>query len=148
MAISSVHIRHIARASWLIRRDYGFYRHTLGTVSVGRSLLQQKETSSVSIPRRMSHLYFSTTATGTPPQDENNLVDKRISQIQMNPKSLGQHILPGDYVIRTNPKTGKERKVFTDRAFGYFWMMKVRKEKKEWFLLSIFSATRATSYEL
>lgn len=50
--------------------------------------------------------------------------DKRIHDIRMNPKSISSQILPGDYIFKKDERTGKERKVLVDRAYGYFWMMK------------------------
>ena len=53
-------------------------------------------------------------------------MDKRHHGIMMNPNGLSRTILPGDFVIKTNEKTGSKRKVYADRALGYFWMIKVR----------------------
>jgi len=51
---------------------------------------------------------------------------KRHIGIIVNEKGIGNFILPGDYVIKTDPRTCTERKVRTERSFGYFWMLKVR----------------------
>lgn len=42
----------------------------------------------------------------------------------MHPEGHGRNILPGNYVIKTHPKTGVEKKVFLDHALGYFWAIK------------------------
>ena len=52
-------------------------------------------------------------------------LDKRHHGIMMNPNGLSRTILPGNFVIKTNEKTGSKRKVHADRALGYFWMIKV-----------------------
>jgi hypothetical protein len=44
----------------------------------------------------------------------------------MHPEGHGQHILPGNFVIKKHPKTVAERKVFLEHALGYFWAFKVR----------------------
>ena len=43
----------------------------------------------------------------------------------MHPDGHGQHILPQNFVIKTNPKTGAEKKVLLEHALGYFWALKV-----------------------
>ena len=53
------------------------------------------------------------------------LMKKRHSGIVMNSKGLGHLILPGEFVIKTNQKTGSKKKVFAERSLGYFWMLKV-----------------------
>mmetsp|Transcript_43796 Transcript_43796/g.133280 ORF Transcript_43796/g.133280 Transcript_43796/m.133280 type:complete len:276 (-) Transcript_43796:162-989(-) len=43
----------------------------------------------------------------------------------MDPTSLSRLILPGGHsVLRTNARTGEKRRVFAERALGYFWMLK------------------------
>ena len=53
------------------------------------------------------------------------LVAQRNKHIIMHPEGHGQHILPGNYVIKKNEKTGAEKKVFLEHALGYFWAIKV-----------------------
>ena len=43
----------------------------------------------------------------------------------MNPDGIGQQILPGNFVIKKNPKTGAEKKVILEHALGFFWAFKV-----------------------
>jgi len=42
----------------------------------------------------------------------------------MHPDGHGKHILPGDFVLKKNPRTGVERKVLLEHALGYFWAVK------------------------
>ena len=50
--------------------------------------------------------------------------DKRIRDIQVNPKGIGSKIKPGDLVDKLYEKTGNVRTLPTSLAFGYFWMIK------------------------
>jgi hypothetical protein len=51
---------------------------------------------------------------------------RRIKSIVMHPDSTGKDILPGNYVIKVNERTGAERKVILEHEMGYFWALKVR----------------------
>ena len=53
------------------------------------------------------------------------LKSRRNKNIIMHPKGYGQHIIPGNFVVKKHPKTGEERKVFLEHALGYFWALKV-----------------------
>ena len=53
-------------------------------------------------------------------------LSRRNKNIRLHPEGHGQHILPGNFVIKKHPKTGAERKVFLEHALGYFWAFKVR----------------------
>jgi hypothetical protein len=55
------------------------------------------------------------------------LIARRNKNILMHPLGHGQHILPGNFVVKKNPKTGAEKKVMLEHALGYFWAFKVRK---------------------
>jgi hypothetical protein len=50
---------------------------------------------------------------------------RRIKSIRMHPDSTGKDILPGNYVIKVNERTGVERKVILEHEMGYFWALKV-----------------------
>lgn len=52
------------------------------------------------------------------------LIAQRNKNIIMHPEGHGQKILPGNYVIKRNPTTGAEKKVFLEHALGYFWAIK------------------------
>ncbi|KAL3766403.1 hypothetical protein ACHAWO_008067 [Cyclotella atomus] len=49
---------------------------------------------------------------------------RRIKSIRMHPDSTGKDILPGNYVIKVNERTGVERKVILEHEMGYFWALK------------------------
>ncbi|KAL7467841.1 hypothetical protein ACHAXS_012114 [Conticribra weissflogii] len=49
---------------------------------------------------------------------------RRNKNIVMHPEGLGKNILPGDFVLKKNPRTGVERKVLLEHALGYFWAVK------------------------
>lgn len=53
------------------------------------------------------------------------LIAQRNKSIIMHPEGHGQKILPGNYVIKKNERTGAEKKVFLEHALGYFWAIKV-----------------------
>jgi hypothetical protein len=55
------------------------------------------------------------------------LVARRNRHVVMNPLGHGHRILPGNYVVKVDPKTGIEKKVMLEHALGYFWAFKVRK---------------------
>ena len=55
------------------------------------------------------------------------LIARRNKNIVMHPLGHGQHILPGNFVLKKNPQTGAEKKVMLEHALGYFWAFKVRK---------------------
>jgi len=44
--------------------------------------------------------------------------------IVMNPEGYSRLILPGNYAMKTNPRTGVQRKIFAERVLGFFWMIK------------------------
>ncbi|KAL7550340.1 hypothetical protein ACHAWF_013588 [Thalassiosira exigua] len=52
------------------------------------------------------------------------LIARRNKSIVMHPDGHGRRILPGNFVIKKNEKTGEERKVHLEHAFGYFWGIK------------------------
>lgn len=54
------------------------------------------------------------------------LIAQRNKNIIMHPEGHGQKILPGNFVVKRDPKTGAERKVLMEHALGYFWAFKVR----------------------
>jgi len=51
-------------------------------------------------------------------------MQKRHQGIEMNSDGLSQFILPGEYVVKTNQKTGSKKMVSIERSLGYFWYMK------------------------
>mmetsp|Transcript_21405 Transcript_21405/g.44810 ORF Transcript_21405/g.44810 Transcript_21405/m.44810 type:complete len:349 (-) Transcript_21405:87-1133(-) len=53
-----------------------------------------------------------------------DLKARRNKNIIMHPDGHGKHILPGDFVLKKNPRTGVERKVLLEHALGYFWAVK------------------------
>ena len=55
------------------------------------------------------------------------LIARRNKNIVMHPLGHGQHILPGNFIVKKNPQTGAEKKVMLEHALGYFWALKVRK---------------------
>jgi ATPase complex subunit ATP10 len=54
------------------------------------------------------------------------LFSTRIKDIQMNPKGLGNKILPGNVVVKK--VRDEERHILAERAMGNFWMMKDLRE--------------------
>ena len=54
------------------------------------------------------------------------LIKKRHGGILMNSEGSSKLILPGNYVTKTNKKTGLKKKVPVERELGHFWMLKVR----------------------
>lgn len=54
------------------------------------------------------------------------LLTQRNKSIIMHPEGHGQHILPGNFVVKKNERTGAEKKVILEHALGYFWAFKVR----------------------
>lgn len=52
------------------------------------------------------------------------LIAQRNKNIIMHPEGHGKNILPGNFVIKKDPKTGAEKKVMLEFALGYFWAMK------------------------
>ena len=56
-------------------------------------------------------------------------MQKRHQGIEMNSDGLSQFILPGEYVVKTNQKTGDKKMVSIERSLGYFWYMKVCEQK-------------------
>ena len=53
------------------------------------------------------------------------LMQNRHEGIEMNTKGISQHVLPGEYIVKTNPKTGDKKMVGLERSMGYFWDLKV-----------------------
>ena len=51
---------------------------------------------------------------------------RRNKNIHMHPAGTGKDILPGNYVIKVNERTGVERKVILEHEKGYFWALRVR----------------------
>jgi hypothetical protein len=60
-------------------------------------------------------------------EEYEELIARRNKTILMHPLGHGQHILPGNFVVKKHPKTGAEKKVMLEHALGYFWAFKVRK---------------------
>ena len=54
-------------------------------------------------------------------------IARRNKNIVMHPLGHGQHILPGNFILKKNPQTGAEKKVMLENSLGYFWGLKVRK---------------------
>ncbi|KAL7533190.1 hypothetical protein ACHAXR_005094 [Thalassiosira sp. AJA248-18] len=57
-------------------------------------------------------------------EEYEGLIAQRNKNIIMHPEGLGQKIVPGNFVIKKNPKTGAEKKVILEHALGYFWAFK------------------------
>ena len=53
------------------------------------------------------------------------LMHNRHQGITMNKDGLSQHVLPGEYIVKTNQKTGDKKMVGLERSMGYFWELKV-----------------------
>lgn len=53
------------------------------------------------------------------------LMQNRHEGIKMNPKGISQHVLPGEYIVKTNPRTGDKKMVGLERSMGFFWDLKV-----------------------
>lgn len=53
-----------------------------------------------------------------------SLTAQRNKSIIMNPAGQGQHILPGGFILKRDPKNGGHRKVILEHALGYFWAVK------------------------
>lgn len=70
-----------------------------------------------------SYRYFSNPSSFE--SEYEGLIAKRNKNIRMNPDGIGQQILPGNFVIKKNPKTGAEKKVILEHALGFFWAFKV-----------------------
>ncbi len=52
------------------------------------------------------------------------LTAQRNKSIIMNPAGQGQHILPGGFILKKDPKKGGHRRVILEHALGYFWAIK------------------------
>jgi len=63
-------------------------------------------------------------------------MQKRHQGIEMNPDGLSQLILPGEYVVKTNQKTGSKKMVSIERSLGYFWTIKDLKDSNNKPILS------------
>ena len=50
---------------------------------------------------------------------------RRNKNIIMHPNGTGKDILPGNYVLKVNERTGLERKVILEHEKGYFWAIRV-----------------------
>lgn len=70
-----------------------------------------------------SNRYFSNPSSFE--SEYEGLIAKRNKNIRMHPDGIGQQILPGNFVIKKNPKTGAEKKVILEHALGFFWAFKV-----------------------
>lgn len=57
------------------------------------------------------------------------LMQNRHEGIKMNTDGISQHVLPGEYIVKTNPKTGDKKMVGLERSMGYFWDLKVSQTK-------------------
>ncbi|KAL3764898.1 hypothetical protein ACHAW5_003547 [Stephanodiscus triporus] len=57
-------------------------------------------------------------------EEYEELIARRNKTIVMHPLGHGQHILPGNFVVKKHPKTGAEKKVMLEHALGYFWAFK------------------------
>ena len=57
--------------------------------------------------------------------EDDRLIAQRNKNIIMHPEGHGKKILPGNFVIKKNPRTGVEKKVMLEFALGYFWALKV-----------------------
>ncbi len=64
------------------------------------------------------------------------LMQNRHQGIQMNPNSISQHVLPNEYIVKTNPKTGDKKMVGLERSMGYFWDLKDLNQTNEKPILS------------
>jgi ATPase complex subunit ATP10 len=79
-----------------------------------RTILQHYHTHNVGSATASSIQRFF--ASSSPPD--------RIPGIQVSPESIGAQIVPGGKsVIKKDPKTGVDRFVMVERAYGYFWMI-------------------------
>jgi len=56
--------------------------------------------------------------------EDERLIAQRNKNIIMHPEGHGKKILPGNFVIKKNPRTGVEKKVMLEFALGYFWALK------------------------
>jgi hypothetical protein len=72
------------------------------------------------------------------------LIARRNKNIVMHPLGHGQHILPGNYVVKIHPKTGAEKKVMLEHALGYFWAFKVWGEYRICVFISILGVVTAS----
>ena len=89
-------------------------------------LLQPRQFQNNNFTKSVSSSSYRTFSTTTNFNDEyEKQLQLRNKNIIMNPNSLGQQILPGNYVIKKHPKTGIDKKVFLEHALGYFWALKV-----------------------
>lgn len=55
-------------------------------------------------------------------------MEKRHKGIIMNPLGLAKEILPNNYVVKTNQKTGAKKMIAVERSLGYFWYVKDLKD--------------------
>jgi len=51
-------------------------------------------------------------------------MQKRNEGIVMNANGLSSQVLPGDFIVKTNPRTGDKKMVQIERSMGYFWDLK------------------------
>lgn len=63
-------------------------------------------------------------------------MEKRHKGIIMNPLGLAKEILPNNYVVKTNQKTGVKKMMALERSLGYFWYIKDLKDTNNKSILS------------
>lgn len=66
-----------------------------------------------------------------PDDDPDAFSPNRHTGIQMHPDSISRTILPGNFVKKTNRRSGVTRKRYTELVHGYFWMLRDLQQSDE-----------------
>lgn len=130
----SIVLRHIISTSSLLqpmrsryKDNHAHFHFTAGSASSSSATSSSAVATTSSFSSVVRH--FSSSSQWD--AEYQGRLARRNKNIRMHPEGHGQHILPGNFVIKKHPKTGAERKVFLEHALGYFWAFKVRDENGE-----------------
>lgn len=106
-------------ASVLLRSFVGTSQHRINLPqlsALSSSLLPLSKTATT---QNLQHQYVARRSFFFFKEKENS----RIKEIQVNEKSIGSKIKPGNLVDKFYPKTGNTRTLPVELAHGYFWMV-------------------------
>ena len=122
-------LRHITTSSLLqpmrslCKYNHVHFHFTAGSASSSSSSSVTSSTVATTSSLSLVVRYFSSSSQWD--AEYQGRLARRNKNIRLHPEGHGQHILPGNFVIKKHPKTGAERKVFLEHALGYFWAFKV-----------------------
>ena len=121
-------VQSCSLGQWPIRLMSSYCKHSTCSTTFSSAALRSRNAITASNHLLPAAQYYVRPFSSGPSSDLDTefegLTAQRNKSIIMNPAGQGQHILPGGFILKKDPKKGGHRRVFVEHSLGYFWAIK------------------------